>query len=126
MKLRMGCVLVGFLLFVLSIAAQTASSGSTPLPVPSLVNFDGVLDLPPAAIRSLARLASPSIYIKTSKEERRSGWKPKTCKLTRPDTTRLRSARPPARECLPACLLPAKPDGWACRFRDRRSSRASC
>ena len=43
MKLRIGCVVVGFLLFVLSIAAQTASSGSTSSSVPPLVNFNGVL-----------------------------------------------------------------------------------
>jgi hypothetical protein len=43
MKLRIGSVIVGFLLFVLSIAAQTASSGSTSSSVPPLVNFNGVL-----------------------------------------------------------------------------------
>jgi hypothetical protein len=43
MKRRIGYVVVGFLLFVLSIAAQTASSGSTATPVPPLVNFNGVL-----------------------------------------------------------------------------------
>src|SRR5580692_11125065 len=43
MKLRMGCVLVGFLGLVLSIAAQSASSGSTSSQVPPLVNFNGVL-----------------------------------------------------------------------------------
>ncbi|MGD0182144.1 MAG: hypothetical protein ABSC15_20215, partial [Terriglobales bacterium] len=43
MKLRIGCVVVGFLLFVLSIAAQSASSGSASSSVPPLVNFNGVL-----------------------------------------------------------------------------------
>jgi hypothetical protein len=43
MKLRIGSVVVVFLLFVLSIAAQTASSGSTSSSVPPLVNFNGVL-----------------------------------------------------------------------------------
>jgi hypothetical protein len=43
MKLRVGFVAVGFLLFVLSIAAQSASSGSTSSQVPPLVNFKGVL-----------------------------------------------------------------------------------
>ena len=43
MKLRIGSVVVGFMLFVLSIAAQTASSGSTSSSVPPLVNFNGVL-----------------------------------------------------------------------------------
>jgi hypothetical protein len=43
MKFRIGCVVVAFLLFVLSIAAQTASSGSTVSQVPPLVNFNGVL-----------------------------------------------------------------------------------
>jgi hypothetical protein len=43
MKLRIGCVVVGFLLFVLSLAAQSASSGSTASSVPPLVNFNGVL-----------------------------------------------------------------------------------
>jgi hypothetical protein len=43
MKLRIGCVVVGFLLLVLSLAAQSASSGSTPSQVPPLVNFNGVL-----------------------------------------------------------------------------------
>jgi hypothetical protein len=41
MKFRIGCVVVGFLLFILSIAAQTASSDSAV--VPPLVNFKGVL-----------------------------------------------------------------------------------
>ena len=43
MKFRIGSVVVGFMLFVLSIAAQTASSGSTSSSVPPLVNFNGVL-----------------------------------------------------------------------------------
>ena len=43
MKLRIGCVVVGFLLFVLSLAAQTPSSGSASSSVPPLVNFNGVL-----------------------------------------------------------------------------------
>jgi len=43
MKLRIGCVVVGFLLSVLSMAAQSASSGSTSSSVPPLVNFNGVL-----------------------------------------------------------------------------------
>jgi hypothetical protein len=43
MKFRIGCVVVGLLLFVLSLAAQTASSGSTVSQVPPLVNFNGVL-----------------------------------------------------------------------------------
>src|SRR5271170_617410 len=43
MKFRVGSVVVGFLLFALSIAAQSASSGSTSSQVPPLVNFNGVL-----------------------------------------------------------------------------------
>jgi hypothetical protein len=43
MKLRIGSVVVAFLLFVLTLAAQTANSGSTSSPVPPLVNFNGVL-----------------------------------------------------------------------------------
>jgi hypothetical protein len=43
MKLRFGCVIVGFLLFVLSLAAQSTGSGSTSSQVPPLVNFNGVL-----------------------------------------------------------------------------------
>ena len=43
MKFRIGSVVVGFMLFVLSIAAQTASSGSTSSSVPPLVNFNGIL-----------------------------------------------------------------------------------
>ena len=43
MKFRVGCVVVGFLLFVLSTAAQTASGGSNVSQVPPLVNFNGVL-----------------------------------------------------------------------------------
>jgi hypothetical protein len=43
MKLRIGCVVVGFLLFVLSLAAQTASSGSTSSQqVPPLIPFSSV------------------------------------------------------------------------------------
>src|SRR5579863_8881809 len=43
MRLRTGCVIVGFLLFVLSLAAQTAGSSSTSSQVPPLMNFKGVL-----------------------------------------------------------------------------------
>ena len=42
MKLRIGCVVVGLLLFVLSLAAQTASSGSTSSQVPPLIPFSNV------------------------------------------------------------------------------------
>jgi len=41
MKRRLGCAVVGFLLFVLSLAAQTASSGST-FAVPPLIQFSNV------------------------------------------------------------------------------------
>jgi hypothetical protein len=43
MRSRIGSVVIGFLLFVLSLAAQTASSGSTASQVPPLVNFSGAL-----------------------------------------------------------------------------------
>jgi hypothetical protein len=43
MKLRIGCVIVGFLSFVLPMAAQTAGSGPAAAQVPPLVNFSGVL-----------------------------------------------------------------------------------
>ena len=42
MKVRIGCVVVGFLLLVLSLAAQTASSGSTASQVPPLIPFSSV------------------------------------------------------------------------------------
>jgi hypothetical protein len=42
MKLRNGCVVVGFLLFVLSLAAQTASSGSASSQVPPLIPFSSI------------------------------------------------------------------------------------
>ena len=42
MKLRICCVVVGFLLFVLSLAAQTARSGSTSSQVPPLIPFSSV------------------------------------------------------------------------------------
>ena len=43
MELRIGCVLVGFLSLVLSLAAQTSGSGPASALVPPLVNFSGVL-----------------------------------------------------------------------------------
>src|SRR5271165_2279351 len=42
MKLSIGCVVVGFLWFVLSMAAQTASSGSISSQVPPLIPFSSV------------------------------------------------------------------------------------
>jgi len=42
MKLRIGSVVVGFLLFALSLAAQTASSGSASSQVPPLIPFSSV------------------------------------------------------------------------------------
>src|SRR5271168_3413005 len=42
MKLRIGCVVVGFLSLVLSLAAQTASSGSVSSQVPPLIQFSSV------------------------------------------------------------------------------------
>src|SRR5579863_3181985 len=42
MKLRIGCIAVGFLSLVLSLAAQTASSGSASSQVPPLVQFSSV------------------------------------------------------------------------------------
>jgi hypothetical protein len=42
MKLRIGCVMVGFLLFVLSLAAQTASSSVASSQVPPLIQFSNV------------------------------------------------------------------------------------
>jgi hypothetical protein len=42
MKLRIGCVVVGFSLFVLSLVAQTASSASTSSQVPPLIQFSSV------------------------------------------------------------------------------------
>jgi trimeric autotransporter adhesin len=42
MKVRIGFVVVGFLLFVLSLAAQTASSGSNSSQVPPLIPFSSV------------------------------------------------------------------------------------
>lgn len=42
MKLSIGCVVVGFLLFVLSVAAQTASSGSASAVVPPVIQFSNV------------------------------------------------------------------------------------
>jgi trimeric autotransporter adhesin len=43
MKLRIGCVLVGFLSLVLSLAAQTSGSSPASAPVPPLVNFNGMV-----------------------------------------------------------------------------------
>src|SRR5277367_6426938 len=43
MKLRIGCVLVGFLSLVLSLAAQTPGNGPASAQVPPLLNFSGVL-----------------------------------------------------------------------------------
>src|SRR5271154_7177027 len=43
MKLRIGCVLVGFLSLVLSLAAQTSGNSPASAQVPPLVNFSGVL-----------------------------------------------------------------------------------
>src|SRR5208282_1610344 len=42
MKLRISCVVVGFLSFVLSLSAQTASSTSTSSQVPPLIQFSNV------------------------------------------------------------------------------------
>src|SRR5271167_54474 len=42
MKLRIGCVVVGFLWFVLSLTAQTANSVSAPSQVPPLIQFSNV------------------------------------------------------------------------------------
>jgi hypothetical protein len=42
MKLRVACVVVGFLSFVLSLAAQNASSGSTSSQVPPLIQFSNI------------------------------------------------------------------------------------
>jgi hypothetical protein len=42
MKLRIGCVVVGFFLFVLSLVAQTATSGSSSSQVPPLIPFSSV------------------------------------------------------------------------------------
>ncbi len=42
MKLRIGCVVVGFLSLVLSLAAQTASSNSASTQVPPLIQFSNV------------------------------------------------------------------------------------
>jgi hypothetical protein len=42
MKLRIGCLVVGFLLFVLSLSAQTASSASPSSQVPPLIQFSNV------------------------------------------------------------------------------------
>ena len=42
MKLRIGCIVVVFLSLVLSLAAQSASSGSASSPVPPLMQFSSV------------------------------------------------------------------------------------
>jgi hypothetical protein len=42
MKLRVGCMIVGFLSLILSLAAQTTSSGSASSPVPPLMQFSSV------------------------------------------------------------------------------------
>src|SRR5580704_10702038 len=42
MKLRIGCIFIGFLLLVLSLAAQSASSGSASSQVPPLIQFSNV------------------------------------------------------------------------------------
>ena len=42
MKLRIGCIVIGFLSLVLSLAAQTASSGSASSQVPPLMQFSSV------------------------------------------------------------------------------------
>ena len=42
MRLRIGCIVVGFLSLVLSLAAQTASSGSVPSQVPPLIQFSSI------------------------------------------------------------------------------------
>jgi hypothetical protein len=42
MKLRIGCAVIGFSLFIISLAAQTGSSGSTSSQVPPLIPFSNV------------------------------------------------------------------------------------
>jgi len=42
MRLRVGCIVVGFLSLVLSLAAQTASSGSASSQVSPLIRFSNV------------------------------------------------------------------------------------
>jgi len=42
MRLRIGCIVVGFLSLVLSVAAQTASSGSVSSQVPPLIQFSSI------------------------------------------------------------------------------------
>jgi hypothetical protein len=44
MKLRIGCIVVGFLSLVLSLAAQTASIGPASSQVPPLIQFSSVAD----------------------------------------------------------------------------------
>src|SRR5580704_16075199 len=42
MRLRVGCIVVGFLSLVLSLAAQSASSGSASSQVPPLIQFSSI------------------------------------------------------------------------------------
>jgi hypothetical protein len=42
MKLRVGCMIVGFLSLILSLAAQTSSSGSATSQVPPLMQFSNI------------------------------------------------------------------------------------
>ena len=130
MKLRMGCVLVGFLLFVLSIAAncklwQAQTPSAT---VPSLVN------LPERHPKCPQRQAAHwhgwrHLFLYQDQQGGAPLWletrNVQAGKKTGHYSVALGSA---TSQGVPASVFasPAKPHGWACRFRDRRSSRASC
>jgi len=103
----------------LSIGQQTNSI------VPTLVNFSGTLtdaNSKPLRVPSASRF----ICTKISKAERRCGSRLKMSSPTRTGITPSRWVRRRARDCRLTCLPLGKPAGWACRHKDRPSSRGSC
>jgi len=125
MKLRVGCVVIGFSSLVLLMAAQT--SGSSPAAqVPPLIQFSNVAT--DEGGNSLSGVVSISFSLYNSQQGGSPLWTDiqKNIQLdpTGHYSVQLGITNPTG--CQRPYLPRAKRAGWGCRLPDKRSNRACC
>ena len=123
MKLRIGGVVVGFLLLVLSLAAQTSGTASSQ--VPPLIPFSSVASDEGGS--SLSGTVNITFSLYSAQQGGTALWTETQNNVQLdPTTIPCNWASPSPTACPQLCSLRAKPAGWAFESLSRGSNRACC
>ena len=126
MKLRVVCVVVGFLLSALSLAAQTPGSNPASAQVPPLIQFSNVAT--DEGGNTLSGVVSITFSLYNSQQGGEALWT-ETQNNVQLDSAGHYSVQlgiTSRTACRQPCSLPVKRGGWGYGSRSRRNSRGCC